>query len=91
MKSSLTWKDYQRLEFDAPQHHANWLPWVYSSLQTGWKHFWAILFATEPRVWQHKDQVGRTEWHVYYPAKGQFAQFSSEADVRSWLEEQYYQ
>lgn len=92
MKSSLTWKEYQRLEFDAPQHRTDWAPRsIVSALRSHWHHFTAVLFAAEPQVWLSKTQSGQTQWHAYYPANGRLAQFGSEAEVRSWLEEQYYQ
>ena len=44
--------------------------------------------SSEPQVWT-KGKDYQTQWHVFDPATGQSAQFSSEEDVRVWLEERY--
>jgi hypothetical protein len=43
----------------------------------------------EPRVWQTGDRAGHITWRVYDPVSNLSATFSSEAEVRVWLEERY--
>ncbi|MFQ3617823.1 MAG: hypothetical protein SNJ57_08890 [Cyanobacteriota bacterium] len=45
--------------------------------------------APEPRVWQRSDRAGHITWHAYDPASNLSATFSSEDEVRGWLEERY--
>ncbi len=92
MKSSLTWKEYQHLEFDASQDRTDWVPQsITSTFQAYWHYLTAVLFATEPQVWLSKTRSGQAQWNAYYPANGRLAQFGSATEVRTWLEEQYYQ
>lgn len=42
------------------------------------------------RVWT-RQRNGHLIWHVYDPMTEQRQQFSSEEDLRSWLETRYYQ
>lgn len=39
---------------------------------------------------QVKDKSGSVTWDVYEPATGYWARFSSEEEVRIWIEEWYY-
>lgn len=93
MKASLTWKEYQHLEFDSQQQASSrFSPQsILSALRSHWHHLRATLLATEPQVWLSTTRSGQPQWNAYYPANGHLAQFSSEAEVRTWLEEQYYQ
>lgn len=54
----------------------------------------AIVYSTvksnEPRVWQKCDRQGNTYWVAYDPAINCKATFSSEKEVRIWLDERYY-
>ncbi len=50
----------------------------------------AMTPAYEPKVWQSKDWFGHTWWNVYLPRTGQMARFSSEEEVRIWLEEHFH-
>lgn len=52
---------------------------------------WRVLKPTnEPIVRRRMDAAGNLWWQVHNPATGAFAEFDSEADVRIWLERQYY-
>jgi hypothetical protein len=44
----------------------------------------------EPRIWQSKDRKGNISWHIYDPVTAQSNHFSSEAEVRAWIDTQYY-
>lgn len=44
----------------------------------------------EPYVWQTYDRQGHAiAWHVYDPSNGARQCFSSELEVRLWLEQRY--
>ncbi|NJK47842.1 hypothetical protein HC931_06375 [Candidatus Gracilibacteria bacterium] len=43
----------------------------------------------ELKIWQKCDR-GNIYWKVYNPKNGQFAYFSSENEVRIWIEQQLY-
>ncbi len=45
---------------------------------------------TEPRVWQRTRQ-GQLTWFAHDPITNRTRQFSSEQDVRLWLEKRYYE
>lgn len=49
----------------------------------------ALTSREEPRIRQARDRQGRTFWQVYDPSTGFQSRFSSEDEVRVWLEEQY--
>jgi hypothetical protein len=46
---------------------------------------------SEIRIWQRCDRAGNIVWYVYNPATEQSAQFSSEQEVRVWLDQHYYE
>lgn len=93
MQVPISSKEYQRLELipnsdsgpdSGPTHSQNWL--------SRWKN--AVLAylngSSEPQVWQvHRD--GQTAWRVYDPISRHQAEFTSEMELRIWLEERYYQ
>ncbi|NES97380.1 MAG: hypothetical protein F6K32_19600 [Desertifilum sp. SIO1I2] len=43
------------------------------------------------RVWHKTDRWGNTWWCAYDPLTGHSTQQASENDLRSWLEQRYYQ
>jgi hypothetical protein len=45
---------------------------------------------TEPYIWQKRDRHGNLFWQLYDPSTNRSATFSSEDEVRIWLEERYY-
>jgi len=51
----------------------------------------AIAHANELQVWQTRDRFGNTSWHAYDPATGSSTCLNSEAEMRMWIEERYYQ
>ena len=51
----------------------------------------AIVSGKELRVWQKSDRSGNTEWHAYDPATGRSTCVASDAALRMWIEQQYYQ
>ncbi|MGJ3245393.1 MAG: hypothetical protein ACFE0I_04880 [Elainellaceae cyanobacterium] len=43
----------------------------------------------EIRIWQTKSRNGAIRWHAYDPSTDQRVTLSSEAEIRSWLEQRY--
>ena len=44
----------------------------------------------EPKVWQKCDRQGNIYWLTFDPITKIYSFFSSEEEVRIWLEERYY-
>ncbi|MEM6447909.1 MAG: hypothetical protein AAFY57_15670 [Cyanobacteria bacterium J06642_2] len=45
----------------------------------------------EPRIWKIMRADGTTHWRIYDPTSDRRHSFSSENEVRAWLERRYYQ
>ena len=58
-----------------------------NQLQFLWRYFSQRL---EPKIWQKRDRYGNSYWVVYDPTTGHSSCFSSEQEVRVWLEQRYY-
>lgn len=43
----------------------------------------------EPRITVIQDRTGQSQWAVYDPTSGYSSTFTSEAAVRSWIENRY--
>lgn len=55
-----------------------------------WQNFVNVMLRdAEPKVWQKRDRKGNFFFQVYDPRTGQVARFSSENEVRAWIEERY--
>jgi hypothetical protein len=60
-----------------------------------WNKIWyslvkAIAGSNEPQIRQSVDRNGSLIWHVYDPQTHHSACFSSEKEVRIWLDQRYY-
>ncbi|MCL1467774.1 hypothetical protein [Argonema galeatum] len=51
----------------------------------------AMMSGKDLRVWQKSDRSGNKEWHAYDPATGRSTCVASDAEMRMWIEQQYYQ
>lgn len=61
-----------------------------SPLSRWMQELWQWLVAKpEPRIWQQCDRHGNLLWRVYDPESRESACFTSEAEVRVWLEQRY--
>lgn len=62
-----------------------------SKLQKAW-HSLVIVMTTSSQlqVWQTHLANGDCSWHAYDPMTGRSACFGSGADMRTWIETQYY-
>jgi hypothetical protein len=70
---------------------AAWEAVLGDNIKGAWDHF--VQFVTsgnELQVWRTRDRRGTTLWHVYDPVTGANREFGSEADVRVWIEDRYY-
>ena len=79
---------YQTLELIAPKPSlTSRLRAVFSAVQT------AILNLAstnqEPQITATRDRAGELQWRVYDPISGYRSRFSSEHEVRVWLESRY--
>ena len=50
-----------------------------------------INHASELKVWQSSDRAGHKWWNAYDPTTGNSISLDSEAEMRMWIEERYYQ
>lgn len=50
-----------------------------------------INHASELQVWQTRDRSGHSWWNGYDPSTGKSIRLDSEAEMRMWIEERYYQ
>ncbi|MFB2895737.1 hypothetical protein ACE1CI_22750 [Aerosakkonemataceae cyanobacterium BLCC-F50] len=50
-----------------------------------------INHASELKVWQSRDRKGHTWWNAYDPTTGNSISLDSEAEMRMWIEDRYYQ
>jgi hypothetical protein len=60
------------------------------------KAIWQRLIRTitnskELQVWKTTDRHGHTYWHAYDPTTERSISVDSEAEMRSWIEQRYYQ
>ncbi len=51
----------------------------------------AITDSKELQVWKKTDRHGHTYWHAYDPTTQRSISLGSEAEMRSWIEQRYYQ
>jgi hypothetical protein len=60
-------------------------------VQQLWERF-LLTFTdnSEPRVWQIRDRNDQVWWNAYDPVSGSTLAYASEAEVRIWLEQRYY-
>lgn len=50
-----------------------------------------INHASELKVWQSSDRKGHSWWNAYDPTTGKSISLDSEAEMRMWIEERYYE
>lgn len=62
---------------------------------TIWHRFWKALGhiltqPSEPSIRQKRDRFGHNSFQVYDPMTRKYGEFSSEQEIRVWLEQRYY-
>jgi Sec7-like guanine-nucleotide exchange factor len=60
-----------------------------------WNRFWKavshlLIQTSEPSVTQKSDRSGHHYFQVYDPMTRKYGEFSSEQEIRAWLEQRYY-
>lgn len=92
MKSD-KWATYKELEL-IPDSVVD--PTIPLSRFSAWvRHAWsvfldAIASHNSIHIWKKTDGIGHTWWYVYDPATNMTHAFTSEHEVRIWLESRYY-
>jgi hypothetical protein len=66
-----------------------------AALSHALKHAWddvvqLMTSSNDVKVWKTRDRHGNEYWNAYDPITDAARQFSSEAEVRVWLEDRYY-
>ncbi len=82
----ITSKELENLDYCDFSNRESWLNRV-------WQKIVAALTEQDTqgfRVWKQTDRRGRTNWKVRDAATNEVIAFSSEAEVRIWIEESYY-
>ena len=92
MRTHRQWLNYQKLELISDQQSES--KRRVQVVLSAFKNIWDMLLTTlttgaEPRIWQTIDSSGKTEWKIYDPKTEQVIQLSSEAEVRTWLDESF--
>jgi hypothetical protein len=62
----------------------------------GFEQIWNLLLkafanSSEPQIYQKHDRHGNMYFKVYDPVTRQFGTFTTEQEVRVWLDQRYYQ
>lgn len=65
------------------------------SFNPQWSQLWNWLIdrychEPEPKIWQSRDWQGQVSWHAFDPVTQRSFWCESEAEMRCWLEERYY-
>jgi hypothetical protein len=50
----------------------------------------SFLGGNELQIWQTYDRFGNNWWHAYDPVTGCRTRVQSEAEMRAWIENRYY-
>lgn len=92
MKLSAKFLEYQTQEVTSLQSQPKTNRHLQNTLNNLWQSVVRFLrVSPEPQVWTTQVEKYQTQWNVLDPVTGQSAQFSSEEDVRVWLEDRYNQ
>ncbi len=51
----------------------------------------ALASSQEPQILQKRDRQGQSYFQVYDPVSQSHHRFATEADLRTWLDQRYYQ
>ncbi|MBE9046636.1 hypothetical protein IQ255_19865 [Pleurocapsales cyanobacterium LEGE 10410] len=49
-----------------------------------------VVKRSEPKIWQKHDPKGNIYWLVFDPFTSSYSYFSSEQEVRIWIEKRYH-
>jgi hypothetical protein len=91
MRTKQQWLEYKKLEL-IPLDEPEWgrQPALLSFLSQAWRSLMmALEQPAEPEIWQSCDRQGNTLWNAYDPMTDKQFQWSSDQELRIWLEERY--
>lgn len=94
MKNSISSFEREKLEFlyHQPTKVQTKKADSLAPLKRVWQRFINYLNTqNELQVWQSSDRDGHTWWNAYDPITGRTTKRNSEAEMRAWIEERYYQ
>ena len=95
MEPSTNYLDKERLEVIFSQSEPKQVKQskLFSALNRIWQYLLTILTKdiNELQVWQTSDRLGNTRWNAYEPTTGRFTSLATDAEMRAWIEERYYQ
>lgn len=98
MKSSTSWLNRQELERELQTissyraKSSTNKSSIFSRLNNVWQRLvLAIAHSSELQVWQTTDRQGNTWWNAYDPKTERSTCLASEAEMRIWIEQLYYQ
>ncbi|MEC4804027.1 MAG: hypothetical protein SAJ12_00545 [Jaaginema sp. PMC 1079.18] len=77
------------LQSTLPAKKSGWQPRSPWQKIRDWAYDWFIA-TREPKINIQRDRAGLVYWSVYDPVKGDRTRFTTEAEVRTWLEQRYY-
>jgi hypothetical protein len=87
-----------RLIYFGPQQNGTPQPFMRISLAQRLGKFWGgfqkamatwMTQKSEPKVYERCDRLGNLYYQVYDPVSGISAKFSSDTEIRIWLEQRY--
>lgn len=65
---------------------------LYAMFKLIWRRlFRALITSNELQVWRKIDRHGHTYWQAHDPTTGKSTCLGSEAEMRVWIEQRYYQ
>jgi hypothetical protein len=65
---------------------------LFSRLNSIWQHIVkSLIQEQELKIWQSTDRFGNTQWYAYDPVTDSSVTRDSEAEMRVWVEQHYYQ
>jgi len=65
---------------------------LFSRLNSIWQHLVeSLIQGQELKIWQSTDRFGNTHWYAYDPMTSSSVTRDSEAEMRVWVEQRYYQ
>lgn len=91
--------DYYELEGfrpgQRPEQKAKLGPTSASVFSKAWSAFWEAVLKTltanrDPMIHEKRDRRGNVYYDLYDPVGNQRLTFSSEEEIRYWLEQRYY-
>jgi hypothetical protein len=92
MKYSISTFEREKLEFLYHQPTKTKRTDVFVRIKSIWQRVINYLNAkNELQVWQSSDRHGQTWWNAYDPITGRTTKRDSEAEMRTWIEQRYYQ